>query len=92
MQEPTKPKPALFVKPKSPDTVVRFPGTRLRLPVDGAAVPRIGFWMRALRRGDVVPAEDQPQGSHTEAVSNESEPEQAKTPTKKKARATREDR
>lgn len=47
----------MHVKPKTPETVVRDPRTRVRLPADGGRVPDNSFWLRRLIAGDVVKME-----------------------------------
>jgi hypothetical protein len=42
------------VKPADPNAIIRDPHTKRALPKDGADVPENNFWVRRLRRGDVV--------------------------------------
>lgn len=46
----------MFIKPTSPDMIVRDPVNFEQLPVDGAEKPRNQHWLRRLRDGDVVEA------------------------------------
>ena len=50
---------AMRVKPSRPGLLVRDPAQfgKVYLPEEGAEVPVDSYWARALRRGDVVPAE-----------------------------------
>lgn len=45
-----------YLKPASPELVVRNPVNRLPLPVEGAEVEMNTYWQRRLNDGDVVDA------------------------------------
>lgn len=49
----------MFVKPK-PGLVVRDPVSKRPIPPEGREVPAEGYWLRRLRSGDVVEAEQIP--------------------------------
>lgn len=45
----------MFVRPAVPGLIVRYPAPPYeRLPDDGAVVPKSAYWLRALKRGDIV--------------------------------------
>ena len=46
----------MFVKPARPDLTIPFPGRRRDEPLkaEGEEVAEESYWLRALRRGDVV--------------------------------------
>lgn len=46
----------MFVKPRTPETVVRDPKSRVKLPPEGKNVPETSYWVRRLQAGDVVRA------------------------------------
>ncbi len=46
------------VKPADPTAVIRDPHTKRLLPAEGGDVPETSFWIRRLRDGSVVRAEE----------------------------------
>ena len=54
-----------FLKPSSPDIIVRDPISKTRLPVEGAMKPWIGregnYWRRRAKNGSVVVSNKKPE-------------------------------
>lgn len=46
--------PKIYLKPATPDLIVRDPYTKLPLPKDGKLVQMDSYWLRRIQTGDVV--------------------------------------